>query len=251
MPLWGFKRSKNESAAGDLNSAASYKKGQQPDAGGQAINKAGKRNVIATSAGWVRRTVGTGARSGRSHDEIIVAANPGASKHDGYANSANLGFPDCTTLYITDGQSSNTEHVTKLSNGNISITGGDQVATVHLVFNEPVSFFAPTGGAANLMITATLTANTTAAAGVEGDVLFQSNLTAGAIHTANNIVPFTSNASLLAGATYKFEAQSLSQHSANATVALRSLNDPTRAETANVVITGAVSNTLPAFTVSS
>ena len=250
MPLWGFKRSKDESDAGDLNSAESYKKGQQPDAGGQSINKTGKRNVVATSAGWVRRTVGTGARSGRTHDEILVAANPGIDL-DGYANSAHLGFPDCTTLYLTDGQSSNTEHTTVLSNGNISITGGDQVATVHLVFNEPVSFFAPTGGAANLMITATLTANTTTAAGAEGDVLFQSNLTSGAIHTANNIVPFTSNASLLAGATYKFEAQSLSQHSANATVALRALNDPDREETANVVITGAASNTLPAFTVSS
>jgi len=249
MPLWGFKRSKAESDAGDLNSTASYKKGQQPDADQKGIAKAGKRNVIATNAGWVRRTVGTGARSGRTHDEIIVAANPGIAL-DGYANSAHLGFPDCTTMYITDGQSSNTEHVTKLSNGNISITGGSQVATVHLVFNEPVSFFAPTGGAANLMITATLTANTTDVAGAGGDVLFQSNLTAGAIHTANNIVPFTSNASLISGATYKFEAQSLSQHSANATVGLRALNDPDRLETANVVITGAVSNTLPAFTVS-
>ena len=250
MPLWGFKKSNDESATGTLNSAESYKKGQQPDAGGQSINKTGKRNVVATSAGWVRRTVGTGARSGRSHDEILVSANPGIAL-DGYANSAHLGFPDCTTLYLTDGQSSNTEHTTKLSNGNISVTGGSQVATVHLVFNEPVSFFAPTGGAANLMITATLTANTTDVAGAGGDVLFQSNLTAGAIHTANNIVPFTSNASLLAGATYKFEAQSLSQHSANATVALRSLNDATRAETANVVITGATSNTLPAISVSS
>jgi hypothetical protein len=249
MPLWGFKRSKNESAAGDLNSAASYKKGQQPDAGGQAINKAGKRNVIATSAGWVRRTVGTGARSGRTHDEILVSANPGIAL-DGYANSAHLGFPDCTTLYLTDGQSSNTEYTAKLSNGNISITGGSQVATVHLVFNEPVSFFAPTGGLANLMITATLTANTTDAAGAEGDVLFQSNITSGAIHTANNVVPFTSNATLLVGATYKFEAQSLVQHSANATVGLRALNDPDRLETANVVFTGAASNTLPAFTVS-
>lgn len=245
MPLWGFKRSKNESATGTLNSAASYKKGQQPDADSKGIAKAGKRNVIATNAGWVRRTVGTGARSGRTHDEIIVAANPGIAL-DGYANSAHLGFPDITAAYITS--SANAEHTTKLANGNISITGGDQVATLQLVFNEPVSFYAPTGGLANLQITATFESNT--AGIVAANVIFNSNITSGAIHTANNIVPFTSNGALLAGVTYKVRAQSLVQHSANATVGLRALNDPDRLETANVVFTGAASNTLPAFTVS-
>jgi len=255
MPLWGFKDEATESASGDLNSAASYKKGQQPAAETTGPSKRGKRNVVATPVGWVRRTVGTGARSGRIHDEILVAAHPGDASpgySDGFPSNGWLDRPDCTELYLTN--TSNTEFTTTISNGNISVTGGSQPLTVNLVFNEPVVFYeAAAGGLANLMITATLTANTTDAAGAGGDVIFNSNTTAGAIHTANNIVPFTSNGALLVGATYKFEAQTLVQHSANATIGLTQISSGIGglgSESANTLIVGAVSNTLPAFTVS-
>jgi len=254
MPLWGFKDEDTESPSGDLNSAASYKRGQQPAAETTGASKRGKRNVVATAVGWVRRTVGTGSRSGRIHDEILVAAHPGdtvAGYADGYPSNGWLDKADCTELYLTN--TSNTEFTTTIANGNISVTGGSQPLTVNLVYNEPVNFFqAAAGGLANLMITATLTANTTVAAGAGGDVLFNSNITPGAIHTANNIVPFTSNGALLAGATYKFESQTLVQHSANATIGLLQVSGGVfglGVQFANTVIVGAVSNTLPAFTI--
>jgi len=80
MSTWGFGQESNQVAAG-ANTVAAIIKGHQPHY--QADNMASKRNVIATSAGCVRRTHGTGGRANRAFDEIIVAANPTGSNPTG------------------------------------------------------------------------------------------------------------------------------------------------------------------------
>lgn len=231
MPLWRFDGESNTGPDGDLNSAASYKSGHQPSVDG---TKKEKRNVIATADGWVRRTIGSGSRSGRVHDEVLVAANPAAGA-DGYANTSYLGQPDIAEIYVTT--AGNTEHTTLLANGNISVTGGAQPMTIHVVFNEPVTFNA-SGNTMTLTMANTLSGSSET---------FTANQSAGSIHTANNIVPFTSTGTVAVG-TYKIAGQTLSV-----------TGNPLRATapvggasaSANLVITGAVSNTLPAITVAS
>ena len=72
MSTWGFGQESNQGAAG-ANTVAAIIKGHQPHY--EADNMASKRNVIATTSGWVRRTHGTGSRATRTFDEIIVAAS--------------------------------------------------------------------------------------------------------------------------------------------------------------------------------
>ena len=231
MSLWKFTKENQTGPDGDLNSGASFKAGNQPSYDG---TKKGKRNVIATEEGWVRRVIGTGLKTGRVNDEILVAGNPSAGP-DGYANSAFLGNPDISEIYVTS--AANSEHVTLLANGNISVTGGAQVMTVHLVFNEPV-VFNPSGNAMTFTMTAT--------SGGSNET-FTANQTAGAIHTANNIVPFVSTGTVALG-TYKIQAQTLSA-TGNP---LRSISPSGGAgASANLVVTGAVSNTLPSITIAS
>jgi hypothetical protein len=233
MALWKFNGEKNTGPGGDIGSDASYSSGHQPSFDG---TKKGKRNVIATEEGWVRRVIGSGARTGRVHDEILVAATPAgaASLVDGYANTVYLGQPDVAEIYVTT--AANAEHTTLLANGNVSVTGGAQAMTVHLVFNEPVVFNA-SGNTMTLTMTATSSGSTET---------FTANQTAGAIHTANNIVPFTSTGTVALG-TYKIHSQTISATG----TPLRAIAPNGHGASANLIVTGAVSNTLPAITIAS
>ena len=72
MPGWGFRKEGTQSATGAASAEIAYKDGYQPSPAGQGFGQAmkEKRNVIATSKGWVRREV----RGSRIIDEVLVAA---------------------------------------------------------------------------------------------------------------------------------------------------------------------------------
>src|SRR5690606_36800403 len=80
------------------------------------LNRAEKRNVIATDVGWVRRKVKTDVEGNvRVQDEVLVAIS-------GLANSTNMGAPD-----IIDIWHSTTE-----------ITANTEYVDTYVAFNEPV-----------------------------------------------------------------------------------------------------------------
>jgi hypothetical protein len=220
MSSWDFRKEGTHPVAG-ANTVAGLKAGYQPYF--EANNLASKRNVIATNKGWIRRQIKrTDGNAPRLVDEVLVAAHPGSGDAGGYANSY-LGFPDIAQIY-TDAT---------------SYSFGD-TTYVYVVFNEPIWHRAPAG---NLRITIANTAG--------GNSNFKAVATAVNSNTgivnANNTLVF-SFASTTAGdvGTYKINAQSIIN--ATSTVAnLVSLN--TGNEAANLVITGAVSNTLGTFTI--
>lgn len=100
----------------------------------------GKRNVIITSNGWVRRQNKTDMHGNvRQHDQILVAANPGSGFS--YVSNAYMRYPKISQIYT----SSNS-------------TGGSAlmrsaIANVYVVFNHPV-VFAPDSGLGLLTATA-------------------------------------------------------------------------------------------------
>lgn len=211
MSRWDFAKEGTHPAAG-ANSVAGLEAGFQPYF--EADNHASKRNVIATNVGWVRRQNYTDVHgNSRTKDEILVAANPGTS--EGYVSADYLGFPDIAQLYVSTENSANS-------------------INVYVVFNEPVYF---KGSANNLTITL---ANT---AGGNSQVA-TANASIRDITNANNTVIFK-----VTGAqpgTYKIHANTIAVVAGSAN--LNSLNSG--GEDANLVITGAVSNTLGTFTIS-
>ena len=224
MPKWRFDKESNTSATGAANSAVFFKTGHNPFP--QEGNLKSKRNVIATSAGWVRRVTKVDTHgSTRQQEEILVAANPGVAGKD-YTSNTYLGFPDIHQVYVrldADGK----------------ITA-NAVANVYVVFNEPVVF---SGGASGNNLTLTLantiggnhavfTANNNGAhanrelAGANNTIIFRGTLQGGADGSG-------------ADATYQINAQSIS-----VTGGGNPLYNPDDGITvpANLVITGAVAN---------
>jgi hypothetical protein len=123
---------------------------------GQLIEQSflkGKRNVIITSAGWVRRTNKTDTHGNvRQHDEILVAARPAAGLS--YVSNTYMRYPKISQVYF----SSNS-------------TGGSalqrtKLANCYIVFNHPVVF----GPDASLGI-ATVTANSAGVGAAPASVL--------------------------------------------------------------------------------
>ena len=94
MPGWGFEKEGTQSATGAASAEIAYKDGYQPSPAGQGFGQAmkEKRNVIATSKGWVRREV----RGSRIIDETLVAAGDKTA----LAGLDTTGFPDICQMYV-------------------------------------------------------------------------------------------------------------------------------------------------------
>jgi len=227
MALWGFSRESGQVASG-ANTVAGILKGyrplpqssgsEEPDVGGNMQN-ANKRNVIATTAGWVRRANRTDTHGNiRQVDEILVAANPGSGFS--YTSNTYLGRPDIVEIYV------------KLNANNV--ISANVSANLYVVFNMPVHLRA-SSNALTINI-----ANTVA--GNHGVARIVASAAARA-NVANNVMVFTMP-KLRGGtgsvkATYHINAQSI-------LVTGNPLYNPEQGTThaANLVITGATANAL-------
>lgn len=227
MALWGFSRESNQVASG-ANTVAGIVKGYRPlplssGVGHSYENEGGgnanKRNVIATSKGWVRRVNRTSDGNQRQFDEVLVAANPGGGFN--YTSNTYLGGPDIVEIYV------------KL-NANGVISANATSSNLYVVFNMPVHKRA-SGNLMSISIANTIGGNHAVARIATG--------TAARANVANNVMVFTMP--LLRGgtgsakATYHVNAQSIS-------VTGNPLYNPEIGTTAaaNLVITGAVANNL-------
>jgi len=223
MAGWGFFKEGTQAATGanSIGSDAAYKDGYQPSPAGQGFGQAmkEKRNVIATSKGWVRREI----RGSRTIDEVLVAAG----QKQEIAGLDTLGFPDITQMYV------------KL-NANGVISANVATANLYVVFNSAVKIKA----SANLMYIRL--ANT--AGGNSGNAhIISSNTVASTVAGSNNQLIF--NLPPLMGGTgsakgtYRINAQSIG-------VTGSPVYNPElsgQVGTANLVITGSVSNNLLNF----
>jgi hypothetical protein len=233
MALWGFSRESNQVASG-ANTVAGILKGYRPLPQSSGVGhsfdndgagNANKRNVIATSAGWVRRLNKADMHGNqRQIDEVLVAANPGGGFT--YASNTYLGRPDIVEVFV------------KLNaNGVIS---ANVSSNLYVVFNTPIHKRA-SGNAMSILIANTISGNH-AVARIPASAAARANV-------ANNVMVFTMP-KLQAGAagsnnnfaTYHVNAQSI-------TVTGNPLYNPDFgvAVTANLVITGAVANNLARF----
>ena len=227
MALWGFSRESTQVASG-ANTVAGIVKGYRPLPQSSGIGHsfetegggfANKRNVIATSKGWVRRINRTSDGNQRQFDEVLVAANPGSGFN--YTSNTYLGGPDIVEIYV------------KL-NANGVISANASGANLYVVFNMPVHKRA----SGNIM--SILIANTV---GGNHAVARIAAATAARANVANNVMVFTMPAlrggAGSARATYHVNAQSI-------TVTGNPLYNPEMGITAaaNLVITGAVANNL-------
>ena len=228
MPSWGFDHEKSQVHAG-ANTVAGLKAGFQPYENANVLSS--KRNVIATNKGWMRRTIKNNRQGGgtRIIDEPLVPANPGIA--DGYANTAHLGFADISQIYM--------------DSTTVSAPG---TADIFVVFNEPVMYHG-SGGQLRLVLTRTSFAGN---ASVGQALAVRSNSNTGIIN-ANNTLKFTvtfvaGDAGGYGSAPYKIQAAANTITNATSSASdLRSLNTLV---SANLAITGAVSNTLGVITVS-
>jgi hypothetical protein len=227
MALWGFSRESTQVASG-ANTEASIRKGyrplpqatgsEEPDVGGN-IQNANKRNVIATTVGWVRRVNRADTHGNiRQIDETLVAAAPGGGLY--YTSNTHLGRPDIVEIFVK-------------TNAN-NVISANVSANLYVVFNMPVHK-RPSGNIMSILIANTVGGNhgiarITAAAAARANV-------------ANNVMVFTMpplrGGAGSAKATYHINAQSI-------TVTGNPLYNPEQSTThaANLVITGAVANGL-------
>lgn len=227
MALWGFRRESTQVASG-ANTVASIVKGyrplpqatgsEEPDVGGN-IQNANKRNVIATTVGWVRRVNRADTHGNiRQIDETLVAAAPGGGLY--YTSNTHLGQPDIVEIFVK-------------TNAN-NVISANVSANLYVVFNMPVHK-RPSGNIMSILIANTVGGNhgiarITAAAAARANV-------------ANNVMVFTmpklQGGAGSAKATYHINAQSI-------TVTGNPLYNPEQSTThaANLVITGAVANGL-------
>ena len=221
MPLWDFRRESTAPASG-ANTVAGIEAGYQaPFVAGDASELAEKRNVIATARGWVRRVNQTNVHgTNRQIDQTIVAANPGSGLR--YTSNTFLGRSDIAQIYV---------HL----NANGYIGANVSGANLYVVFNTPI-----TARASGNLISITV-ANTSG--GNNAVALFANTLQQGRIVNANNTLVFRlprlqGRTGSLA-ATYKIQAQT-------PTVTGMPLYNPDMGinHSANLVITGAVSNNL-------
>ena len=231
MALWGFSRESNQVASG-ANTVAGIVKGYRPlpqsggiahsyDAPGDSANK---RNVIATTKGWVRRVNRTKTEAPTVNvqfDEVLVAAAPGGGFY--YTSNNYLGNADIVEVYV------------KL-NANGVISANATGANLYVVFNSPVHK-RPSGNLMSISIANTVGGNNAVARIAVA--------TAARANVANNVMVF-SLPKLQGGvgsakATYHINAQSIS-----VTGGGNPLYNPEIGITAaaNLVITGAVANNL-------
>jgi hypothetical protein len=232
MSSWDFRKEGTNPSSG-TDAVAGLKAGYQPYA--EADHLQSKRNVIATNIGWVRRQNKTTDGNARTIDEPLVPAVPGSGNGNstGYANSTYLGFPDVAQFYLANST------VDYFTSSQLSAITSNTTTKVHVVFNEPIAHGASAGSVKVLLeavsgkaTNAGYTANGTATA-TNSDII-----------NANNTLVFTFT-DLIDG-VYKIPAQTLVNATATA-LDIYSLN--VGGESANLVITGAVSNTLGQFTV--
>ena len=231
MPSWGFDHEKSQVHAG-ANTVAGLKAGFQPYENANVLSS--KRNVIATNKGWMRRTIKNNRQGGgtRIIDEPLVPANPGIA--DGYANTAHLGFADVSQIYMDS---------TSVSPG---------ATDIFVVFNEPVKYEGGEGAQLRLTLANTASGNNKKLA-----LATRNNSNTGIIN-ANNTLKFT--VTFVAGdaGSYKVLAASNTIVNASAHPTNGYALSPQAANlvshntfvSANLVVTGAVSNTLGTITVS-
>ena len=218
MSTWRFDKESNTDYQG-ANTVAGQLAGHQPHF--QADTLSSKRNVIATEKGWIRRTHKNTDGNQRQIDEVLVAAHPGsAGATGGYSGIAYLGFPDIAQVY--------------LNSTSISAAYGGENVSVYVVMNEPVKH---SGAAGSLQITVANTAGGNSSL-VATATAVNSNT---GITNANNTLVFTLPVTAGDAGSYKIQAQTVINATATA-ANLVSLN--TGSESANLVITGAVSNTV-------
>ena len=221
MSLWGFSRESTQVASGANTLAGRAKGYQAPFVAGDSREMAEKRNVIATSLGWVRReNRGSIYGGSRQIDQIVVAGNPASGFN--YTSNTYLGNPDIAQIYV------------KL-NANGVISANATNANLYVVFNTPINFKA-SGNLCSISL-----ANT--AGGNNAVARFANSVGQGRIVNANNTLVFRlpkmKGGTGTARATYHVNAQSIS-------VTGMPLYNPDVGITvsANLVITGAVANNL-------
>ena len=171
MAQWGFSRESGQTKTG-ANTQASLVAGFQPFGGQTDGNEPWKRNVIATTAGWVRRQNKTPtAGTVRQMDEILVAGNPGGPLGTvgtglTYVANTHLGNPDISEIFV------------KLNANNV--ISANVSANLYVVFNMPVHI-AASGNACFIQLSNT-------AGGNSGRCVVRAGTRA---NGANNILVFT------------------------------------------------------------
>ena len=219
MSTWGFDHEKNTSAAGD-DPAEGQRRGQQPFS--SADSMASKRNVIATSAGWVRRTNYTDTHgNARKKEEILVAAHPGSGSNS-YADMIHLGPPDIAQVYV------------RLNANNV--ISANTTANVYVVFNQPVKV-KPSSNIMHIVV-----ANTAGGNNINA-YLYAQGAAGNTGIDANNTLIFTTPAiqggTGSAKGTYKVQSQSITVAGGGNPVYNPEIGV---SATANLTIVGAVSN---------
>jgi hypothetical protein len=164
MALWDFRRESTQLATGANTVAGRVKGYQAPFVAGDATEMAEKRNVIATSAGWIRRE----NRGTRTIDQVIVAANPGITNVD-YTSNTFLGKPDIAQIYV------------KLNASGV-IAANTSTANLYVVFNTPLTF-KPSGNLCSITVSNTSGGNAAVAR-------FANTVAQGRIVNANNTLVF-------------------------------------------------------------
>jgi hypothetical protein len=219
MSTWDFRRENTATKSG-ANNVAGILAGYQPFA--EADNIASKRNVIATSKGWVRRQNKTDLNGNkRTMDEVLVAAAPGSGLY--YNSNTYLGKADIAQMYI------------KLNANNV--ISANVSANLYIVFNGPIKF-KNSGNALSINIANTVGGNHAIA---RFTAQTSSNLI-GANNTLIFTMPKLQGGAGSVKATYHINAQAI-------TVTGMPLYNPeqTTTHSANVTITGAVANNLLNF----
>ena len=219
MSTWDFRIESTATKSG-ANNVAGILACYQPFV--EADNIASKRNVIATSKGWVRRQNKTDLNGNkRTMDEVLIAAAPGSGLY--YNSNTYLGKADIAQMYI------------KL-NAN-SVISANVSANLYVVFNGPIKF-KNSGNAMSINIANTIGGNHAVA---RFTAQTSSNLI-GANNTLIFTMPKLQGGAGSVKATYHINAQAI-------TVTGMPLYNPeqTTTHSANVTITGAVANNLLNF----
>jgi hypothetical protein len=232
MALWGFSRESGQVASG-ANTVAGIVKGYRPLPQSSGVGHsfdtegggyANKRNVIATTKGWVRRLNKRDLNgNNRQFDEVLVAAAPGNGLY--YTSNTYLGNADICEIYV------------KLNANNV--ISANVSANLYVVFNSPVHLRASSNA---------LSINIANTSGGNNGVARITASAAARANVANNVMVFTmpklqGRAGSLK-ATYHINAQSISVAGGG-----NPLYNPEIGITAaaNLVITGAVANNLSRF----
>lgn len=221
MPTWDFRRESTQAATGANTMAAKAKGYQAKIVGGDGQDaEAEKRNVIASNVGWVRRE---NRNSTRQIDQILVAANPGSGFS--YTSNTHTGKSDIVQIYV------------KL-NANGVISANSPISNIYVVFNTPLT---RRHSANQITLTVANTAGGNHAVGNFANTAAQTR-----IINANNTLVFRvkmQGGTGSAKATYAVNAQSLVA-AGIAPLFNPDLGNTALSGTANLVITGAVSNNL-------